>query len=104
MSISNATLDFSDPGSFTRSIVLTGSGANTIQADSGVFKLSGVISGSGGLTKAGLGTLAISNPGNSYSGGTNDCRRDVAASSGHGREQRVGLDDRRGGRAGPQRL
>ena len=70
MTISNATLDFSGPGTFARRILLNGSGANTIQADSGLLKLSGAISGSGGLTKAGLGTLAIGNTGNSYTGGT----------------------------------
>jgi autotransporter-associated beta strand protein len=69
--IANATLDFSGSGTFTRSILLSGSGANSIQADAGVVTLSGAISGTGGLTKTGNGTLAVSNAGNSYSGATN---------------------------------
>ncbi|MGA2256425.1 MAG: autotransporter-associated beta strand repeat-containing protein, partial [Thermoguttaceae bacterium] len=70
VTISNATLDFSGPATFARNILLSGSGANTIQADNGVLTLSGTISGSGGLTKSGIGTLAIVGSSNSYGGGT----------------------------------
>ncbi len=72
VTISNATLDFSGPGTLARthSIVLSGSGANIIQADSGLLVLGGPLSGSGGLTKTGLGTLAIGNELVSYGGGT----------------------------------
>ncbi|MGO9109296.1 MAG: beta strand repeat-containing protein [Thermoguttaceae bacterium] len=70
VTICNGTLDFSNSGTFARSIVLSGSGANAIQADTGLFTLSGAISGSGGLTKAGIGTLAIAGSSNSFSGGT----------------------------------
>ena len=71
LTIANATLDFSAAGTFAHNISLTGSGVNTIQADTGIVALSGVLSGSGGLTKGGNGTLALGNAGNSYSGGTN---------------------------------
>ncbi len=71
VTISNATLDFSASGSFSRAISLNGGGANTIQADTGIMTLSGPIGGSGSLTTAGNGIVAISNSGNTYSGATN---------------------------------
>ncbi len=70
VSVANATLDFSNSGSFAGTVSLTGAGPNTIQADAGTMILSGVIGGTGGLTKAGNGILALSNSANSYSGGT----------------------------------
>jgi len=68
ITINNGTLDFSGQGTFARSIVLAGSGTNTIQTDAGVMGLT-TVTGTGGLTKAGLGTLAIDS-GSTYTGGT----------------------------------
>jgi autotransporter-associated beta strand protein len=70
VTLSNATLDFTAPGSSSRTISLTGSGNNTIQIDSsGTVALSGPLSGSGGLVKTGLGTLGISNTTSNFAGG-----------------------------------
>ena len=63
VSVSSATLDFTGSGTLGRALVLGDTGA-IIQADSGVLSL-GLVSGTGGLTKAGLGTLALSE---SYAG------------------------------------
>ena len=63
-------LDFSGGGAFSGGVSLSGSGANTIQVDTGVMTFSGAISGSGALTKTGNGTLGISHFNNSFSGGT----------------------------------
>ncbi len=87
MNLSNATLQISGGNGYRAraegSIMILGSQA-AIQTNSdgpsGAFELTGVISGNGTLNKLGDGTLrgiVISNPGNTYSGGTNVIAGDV---------------------------
>ena len=87
MNLSNATLQITGGNSYRARaegpITILGSQA-AIQTNSdgpsGVLELTGVISGNGALTKLGDGTLrgiVISNPGNTYSGGTNIVAGDV---------------------------
>jgi autotransporter-associated beta strand protein len=87
MNLSNATLQVTG-GNLYRAraegaITILGSQAaiqTNADGPSGALELAGVISGSGALTKLGDGTLrgiVISNPGNTYSGGTNIVGGDV---------------------------
>ena len=103
VTISNATLEFSAPGTFARGISLSGSGANTIQADAGVMTLSGAISGSGGLTRPATARWPSATPAIPTAAARTSPPA-PCSSSGYGPEQHVRRDGRRRGRAGPQRL
>ncbi len=60
------TLEMTTPFSTARAVTLNG--AASIQVDSGTGTLTGAINGSNTLTASGVGVLALTNSGNSYSG------------------------------------
>ena len=88
MNLSNATLQLNGANLYRAraegSITILGSQAaiqtNAAGTTGGALELSGIISGSGALTKLGDGALfgiVISNPANTYSGGTNIVAGDI---------------------------